>query len=170
VVFFIDDRANRLPRRTLKNVIGQSAEEMLLNQGVIAPENVIASRSATAAAASETNSNLMSIAAIGKALGVDRVIYVSIEGFSITRDGTTVQPVAGALVKVIDVKEDRRVWPAERSGYPVKIQLPATGEQVPENRGGVNRIQIGIAEALGVQIARVFFTYEADALSGSLDD
>ena len=170
VVFFVDDRANRLPRRTLKNVIGQSAEETLINQGGADPEQVIASRSATLAASTETNSDLMSIAAVGKAVGADRVVYISIEGFSISRDGATVQPQAGALIKVIDVEEDRRIWPADRKGFPVKVQLPAAGTPIPPDRAGVNQIQIGLAEVLGVQIARAFFEHERDALSGSLDD
>ena len=169
-VIFVDDRANRLPRRSLKNVIGQRAEETLIDRGAVPQANMITSRSATIAASNETNSDLMSIASIGEAIGVDRVIYVSIEGFSITRDGVTVQPVAGALVKVIDVEEDRRVWPADRKGFPVKVQLPATGAPIPRDRAGVNRIQIGLAEILGVQIARVFFKYERDTLSGKLDD
>lgn len=169
-VIFVDDRANRLPRRSLKNVIGQSAEEMLIDRGVVPQDNMIASRSATIAATGETDSELMSIAAIGNAVGADRVIYVSIEGFTVSRDGATVEPIAGALVKIIDTAEDRRVWPADRAGYPVKLQLPATGGQIPRDRSGMSQLQIGLAETLGIQIARVFFDYERDALSGTLDD
>jgi len=169
-VIFVDDRANRLPRRSLKNVIGQIAEEMLISKGVIPQENMIASRSATIAASNETASELLSIAAIGKAVGADRVIYVMIEGFTISRDGATVQPIAGATVKVIDTAEDRRVWPDDRQGFPVKVQLPATGAPIPLDRSGANQLQTGLAETLGVQIARVFFQYERDALSGKLDD
>ena len=79
-------------------------------------------------------------------------------------------PIAGAMVKLIDANENRRVWPAERAGFPVKVQLPATGAPIPPNRSDLNRMEIGLAETLGVQISRVFFTYERDALSGSLDD
>jgi len=166
-VIFVDDRANKLPRRSLKNVIGKSAEELMISKGVILKENMIASRSATLAASSETDSELMSIADIGKAVGVDRVIYVKIEGFSISRDGTIIEPVAGAFIKVIDTAENKRLWPSERTGFPVKIQLPPTGSQIPTQRAGVNRIQIGVAESLGVQIARIFYEYERDALSTS---
>lgn len=169
-VIFVDDRANRLPRRSLKNVIGQRAEETLIAKGVVKQDNMIASRSATIAASNETDSELMSIAAIGRAVGVDRVIYVQIEGFTVTRDGTTVEPIAGALVKVIDVNEDRRIWPADRAGFPVKVQLPASGAPIPPDRSGMSRLQIGLSETLGVQIARVFYTHERDALSGNLDD
>ncbi len=169
-VIFVDDRANRLPRRSLKNVIGQAAEEMLIAKGVVPQDNMIAARSATIAASNETASELMSIAEIGQAVGVDLVIYVRIEGFTISRDGATVQPVAGAMVKLIDANENQRVWPAERAGFPVKVQLPATGAPIPPNRSDLNRMEIGLAETLGVQIARVFFTYERDALSGDLDD
>lgn len=169
-VIFVDDRANRLPRRSLKNVIGQSAEELLIAKGAVPQDHMIAARSATMAASNETDSELMSMAAIGRAVGADRVIYVSIEGFTVTRDGATVEPIAGALVKVIDTTDDRRVWPTDRQGVPVKVQLPASGAPIPRDRSGMSQLQTVLAETLGVQIARVFLTYERDALSGTLDD
>ncbi|MCB9847573.1 MAG: hypothetical protein H6814_04080 [Phycisphaeraceae bacterium] len=169
-VIFVDDRANRLPRRSLKNVIGQRAEETLIERGSVPQQNMIAARSAIMAASTETDSELMSIAAIGRAVGADQVIYVTIEGFTVTRDGATVQPIAGALIKIISAEDDRRIWPEDRSGFPVRVELPASGAPIPQDRSGMSRLQTGLAETLGLQIARTFFEHERDALSGSLGD
>jgi len=169
-VFFIDDRANRLPRRSLKDVIGQQAEETLIARGAVPQDNMIASRSATIAARGEMNSELMSISAIGRAVGAERVIYVNVEGFSVTRDGTTIEPIAGVVMKVIDVEADRRVWPGDSQGFPVRVQLPATGSTIGADRASIRRVETGLAEMLGMQIARTFFEYERDSLSGSLGD
>ncbi len=162
-VFFIDDRASRLPRRSLVSALGVAAEEALLAAEAVEPQNMIAAVSTQRAAAAEKHGDLLSIAEIGRAAGADVVIYVSIEGFTLSHDGATLQPVAGAYVKVISVAEDKRLWPDTASGQPLRLVLPA-GATPPTERSAIAQLELGLAKSLGVEIARLFYAHEPDHL------
>jgi len=168
-VVFVDDRASQAPRRSLRSVVATEAERTLIEQKVLAADQLFPSAAATRAAQGETYDAPISIAEVGRRVGADRVIYVEMTSFALSRDGVTLAPSASARVKVIDAATGRRIFPEDAAGHPVTAQLPR-GAQAPSSLAARAQLEQALARALGVQIARVFFTHERDALSGRLDD
>ncbi len=168
-VIFIDDRASQAPRRSLRNVVATEAERTLIEKNVLAADQLFPSAAAARAAQGESYDAPISIAEVGRRVGADRVIYVEMTSFSLSRDGVTLSPSASARVKVIDAATGQRIFPDDAAGYPVTAQLPR-GAQAPASLAARAQVEQALAKALGVQIARVFFTHERDALSGRLND
>lgn len=169
LVVFVDDRANRAPRRSLRDVVAREAESTLISKKVVAADRVFPSAAATRASLGETYNQPLSIAEIGRRVGADLVLYVEMTGFSISQDGVTLSQSAGAQVKIIDAATGERLFPAEQSGYPANVRLPGGGS-APTEMAQRARHEQALATALGAQIARLFFSHERDALSGRLDD
>lgn len=168
-VIFIDDRNNRMPRRSLRLTTAEAAEQTLMRQGVVPEENMITTRSAMRAALGERDGEPMSIAEIGRSAGAEVIIYVAIEAWSLSRDGVSLSPAARARVKVIDAEQDRRLFPGAGGGHPLTVELPRRAEEMPS---GVhqNEAHTALAEALGLRLAQLFYKHQRNPLSGSLDD
>ena len=67
---------------------------------------------------------------VGKAIGVDQVIYIEPLRFLIPAIVGTSEPMAAFRVKVIDVKTGKRVFPAdEKSGWSVQVSIPRAESQ-----------------------------------------
>lgn len=170
-VIFIDDRANALPRRSLRTVMARQAEELLIGRGVVAQENMLTSAAAMQVASQERYGDPRTVVEIGQDIGAEVVIYVSMVNYSLSRDGVSLAPTLRARVKVIDAAENRRIWPDPSvNGYPMTVELPARTGAEPSTRGELTVIQNELAQAAGVQLARLFYTHERDRLSGTLGD
>jgi len=168
-VIFIDDRANRMPRRSLRLTAAESAEQALMRQGAVPEKNMITTRSAMRAAQAERYGQPLSIAQIGQTAGAEVIIYAAVQAWSLSRDGVTFSPAARASVKVVDAANDRRLFPPSGDGYPLTVELPQSSEQMPS---GAQRqaAHDALASALGVRLARLFYQHQRDPLSGSLGD
>ncbi|MEM8835921.1 MAG: hypothetical protein AAGD00_08885 [Planctomycetota bacterium] len=160
VVIFIDDLDSVLPRRSLRRVIGETAERELIRKKVLAPEQLIRSDAANAIAESDTASSYMSIVDVGLALEADTVVYVSLTSFSISRDMASISPQAIARVKIFDTGLNQRVWPGDPEGYLLNMTVPKTAGQQPSTRSEVSQIQMGLAQSLGIKLAQMFFKTE----------
>jgi len=170
-VVFVDDRANVMPRRSLRTVMTQSADEMLINKDVVKQENVLTSVAAMQVASQERYGSPKTIVEIGRAIDAEVVIYISMVDWSLTRDGVSMAPTMRARVKVIDAKENKRLWPNQTvNGYPVTVELPAALGAQPETRAERAQVEAELAKIAGVKVARLFFTHPKDQLSGELDD
>ncbi len=159
-VIFIDDLRSRLPKRSLRGVMGESAEEALLSHKAIAAGKLISSASAHRVAESESNTGKLSIVEVGRRVGADVVIYVTIDGFYITRDGQTEMPAAVARVKVLDVAVNQRVWPAMEEGYNLILQPREQRGNLPLNLAGRAAIETELSRRLGVALAQLFYEHE----------
>lgn len=168
-VIFIDDRLNRAPRRSLRAVAADVAEQTLMQRGVLPEDKVITTRAAMRLAAQEEFNAPMTIAEMGRAVGADVVIYATIDVWTLSPDGVTLSPGARVRVKVIDAENDVRLWPSDIAGHPLTAALP---QQTSPLASGADRDQahLALANALGLKIARLFFEHERDSLSGSLGD
>jgi len=168
-VVFIDDRASRLPRRSLRIETAEAVEQTLMRREVLPEEQVLTTRAAMRVASAERYGSPLSIAEIGASAGADVIIYATVDAWSLSRDGVSLSPAARGRVKVIDAAADERLFPPGRDGFPVRVELPQSPSQMPT--GAERRAaHIGLAQAFGAQIARLFFQHERDALSGQLDD
>ncbi len=168
-VIFIDDRGNTIPRRSLRNVIVQEAEALILEQGVIDKEKLIAGRAAMQISLIERHGELKSIDQIGQSVGAEVVIYVKMLEWKLSQDGSAVSPSAKALVKIIDATDGSRIYPpADTDGHPLTVAAPKTAQTAPETTAEINELHVGLAHLTGRQLARMFFTHERDGFEGSL--
>lgn len=161
-VIAIDDRGSVIPQRSLRDTIGKTAEEEILQQNLV--REMVAARLATAVMSRERYGQPMSIADIGKAVNADIVIYVTIDQFSLSKDGSTLSPIANGRVKIIDSHTGQRLGPPEGSGdefYPLVVDLPAQGE-VNSVTSQQQRLQ-DLARVTGNYLARMF--YDGEKLS-----
>lgn len=168
-VIFIDDRSNRAPRRSLRMIAAEAAEQILMQRGELREDKVITTRAIMRVAAQEQFTNPMTIAELGQAVGAEVVIYATIDAWTLSPDGVTFSPSARARVKIIDAVADARLFPGDGAGHPVTAVIPPQASPMPS---GAERDQahLALANALGVNIARLFFDHERDPLSGTLND
>lgn len=168
-VIFIDDRFNRAPRRSLRMVAAETAEQRLLGEKALEADKLITTRAVMRVASQEQFSSPKSIAQLGQAVGAEVVVYAVIDSWSLSSDNVTFTPGVAVRVKVIDAAADKRLWPPEGAGYPVTAAMPTQTIPLPTSADRDNA-NLELARLLGEQIAKVFFKHEKDTLSGRLDD
>jgi hypothetical protein len=158
-VVFVDDRLSVLPRRTLRTAIADRAETDLLRNKVLV--NMIDNASIQAAAARDTGEQGTSIARLGQSVQAEVVIYVWMDSFGLTPDGSTFQPFATARVKVIDtVAKESRIWPDNFEGHPVSVSPRVRASEVPTTAAAQSKALEELAAQLGTVIGYLF--YDAD--------
>lgn len=177
-VVFVDDRANKLPRTMLRSEIGDRISTDIMSNKLV--PNVVATRDAIAKTRQqEDGTKPLSIAAIGRSLECQQVIYVQIVDFTLAGDGAFgsassntgvgVTPTAKALVKVIDVSAGERTYPlGDLGGREVIATLrevdPANLRTVAQRRV----VEESLANKLGLTIGRLFYRYERVELGENL--
>ncbi len=165
-VIFVDDRLSVLPRRTLRTAIADRAETDLLRNKVLI--NMIDNSSIQAAAARDVGEQGTSIARLGQSVQAEVVIYVWMESFGLTPDGSTFQPFATARVKVIDtVSKESRVWPENFEGHLVSVVPRVRATDVPKTAAAQSKAQEELAAQLGTTIGYLF--YDADTRETASD-
>lgn len=162
-VIFLDDRENRLTRRVLRQEILDSAQARLIEKGILSKEKLIDGRGAIMAAASETDGSPLSITAIGRSVEADVVIYVTIDAFGLSPDGSVYQPFAHARIKIIDAVNDVKLWPETSKfpgGYEVNLTMRPQARDLPRTNAEIAKAQSEVAREFGEAIAEVFFEHE----------
>ena len=166
-VIFIDDPQNKAPRRSLRQIMGQVAEQDLIARGVMPANMMIPAQTALQLTARESVSNKFSIVDVGRTLGAEVVIYARLEGFGLSTDGVSLKPYAVAQVRVLDAANNERIWPEAGTDFPV---IYRGAQQVGETPGGSSEraeAERRLAERLGLEIARVFYKHEIERESPS---
>jgi hypothetical protein len=167
---FVDDRSNVLSRRNLRRQIADRAsEELMLQEAVM---RTISPRDGLAVAQTETHGKPMAIDVIGRSVGADQVIYIEMLAFALSADGTTPVPMARCAVKVIDVTNREKLFPAINSTDEARMMDIAAGPVSMElYKTGATRRQIEdtLAEVVGTEISRLFFDHAPRELGRNLD-
>ena len=164
-VIFIDDRASRLPKRSLRGLIGKTAEENLISKKILAADQVIPAQSAVRIIEFESSESPMSVSDIGRRLGAGVVVYMTIDAWTLTRDGSSIAPSARARMKIIDAVNNERIFPAQELGYNVIVRMPTRPGAVPGDRSARAALDNELAVELGIELARVFYDHEIDPMS-----
>lgn len=163
-VLFIDDPGNRLPRRQLRVVMGQEAEQRMLAKGVVESgkegSNLISGQSAIAVADQEQFGERKTIADIGRAIGADVVVWVTVDSFALSPDGESMAPAARVRTRVVDSAADAVIWPPEREGYPMTVNLPTKSAALPTSRAQARELEVALAQYAGQAIAEQFYSVE----------
>ena len=166
-VIFVDDVDSRLPSRSVRGEIAASAEKYLLREECL--KDVIDFRSALQAASSDRTGTTLSIIEIGQAVKADVIVYVRVEDFGISPDGQSYSPFAYVRVKVLDVKTQKRLWPADERGHPVQLRPNPQSTEAPTTVGARLESSRLLAAELGHAVAQLFYTHEATNSAGKDD-
>ena len=165
-VLLIDDLNNILPRRSLRDRMGSTAEEVMLRNRVITDGNLISSVSARRVVSGEQSTSRMSAVDIAREVGAEVVIHVTMRAWTLQTEPGMISPAAVAEVKVIDAVQNVRIWPPTDEGYPLMIRVPrSTTEDVGTSLADRMRIEEQLADRAGLQLAQMFFQHERERLS-----
>ncbi|MCH2132289.1 MAG: hypothetical protein MK116_00930 [Phycisphaerales bacterium] len=170
-VVFVDDRRNRVNPVRFRRTIADVASEDLLAEELVT--DVISPRDATAAARQlDRGAQAAGVGAVGKLVGADQVIYIEMLQFTLSRDGISPDPYARCRIRVIDVANRVRRFPAADKGdsdaYMLEISLPAEKSQgLTDSR---TRQQLGemLSDEIGRRVAQLFYDHEIPAVGGNL--
>lgn len=156
-VVFVDDRANVVARRSTRMQIAAEAEKVITEQGLV--EEVIRSQSIMAAASMDSHDEPSSIAELGRTVGADVVIYATVDFFGLTPDGSTFQPTASLRVKIIDAVSGERLWPEQKSGQTLAVEMQVRPEDLPQTIGQARERESMLAEWTGKRLAEMFYDH-----------
>lgn len=170
-VVFIDDRASRIPQRALRELIGQTAEETLLREGVV--KDMVKARLVFSALRNERFGRPMGVAEVGQAVQAQVVIYARIDRFTVSEDQQSFTPVADLSVRVVDAETKQRLFPPPESGrdsHALSIRLAA--QQGVNPRSAADRAQAEqlLAQWVGRELAGVFYDHIPMTGPRRLDD
>lgn len=158
-VVFIDDPANKVPRRSLRLVAAQEAEKLLLEKRAI--KDVIATQSAMAVSIQDRYGEPFSVVEIGQAVEADVVLYAVFDEFSFSQDGQSFSPSVTMRVRVIDVEKNERIWPLdEPTGYVLSIPMRPSRATVPTTQTEIMEAQTQLATHAGRALAQLFAAHE----------
>lgn len=165
-IVFIDDRSNRLPRRSLRQVIADEAQRVLLEGKCV--ETLIDSKAGVAAASGDRSGEPMPIVEIGRAAKAEVVIYVTIDGFALTPDGQTYSPSAAFRAKVLDARDEQRLWPDDPAGHAVGLEPVQKNDFTPRNNSELLKAEIELAKRTGMAVGQLFTKHleERSAVQG----
>jgi hypothetical protein len=139
---FIDDRSSVVSPISLRKVIADKAsQDLMINKCV---KTTISSLDAMALATQrDRNNQVLTIEEIGQAMGARQVIYVEMLQFTDTPDGYTPRPMAAYRLKVIDLDEQKRIYPPEDALEPYRSVQAMTREVDPSMyRSRAGRLQV----------------------------
>lgn len=159
-VFFVDDRNNRLYRRSMRLTIAATAQTILLEQKVL--QNVIDAQAALTRVAGEPADEPTDLVSLGKSVQAEVVVWIGVDSFGFSPDGVTFQPFADLRVKVVDcVNTPSRLWPEEPPGKPIRVLLPEKhGTNDQASPSALAKAQDQLAQECGRTVAELFFDHE----------
>ncbi len=166
-VIFIDDRAMNIQRTPTRERIAAAAERALLDHGAVT--RIIDSRAAAAVVTNEPRGKLMAISEIGRKVGAEVVIYVTPDSFALSADGQTFAPSAQLRVKILDAVADKRVWPEDRKGHLLTVSASTRQGTTPSEAAEVREAEDKFAELVGLRLAQMFYSREADTVADERD-
>jgi hypothetical protein len=172
-VVFVDDRDNAIPVNSsrVRQAIADKVSNDLLNEKVL--KTVISARDAmTVARSQDRDGKLLSVEALGEAVGAQQVIYVEMMSFRGSMDNVKPQPAAAARIKVVDVGERRRIYPppeSESTWDEVMAVSQPLSQELYRTSQGRRQVEMMMADLLGDRIAKMFYKHVPDEIGTRLN-
>lgn len=158
---FVDDRDNRLPRRTLRMAIADATQTMLMESKTVKPEHMIDAKVIATVTSRESTTQPMDIRTIALQSQAQIVIYVVPASFRLSSDGQTYEPSADYYVKVLDVTQDKpRLWPQEAEGKVFSVRISTRANDVPSRAADMLKAEDALAAESGRVLAELFHRHE----------
>ncbi|MDX2115771.1 MAG: hypothetical protein SFZ24_09185 [Planctomycetota bacterium] len=155
----IDDLSSRLPKRSLRNDMVQSAQETLLANKALTPEQLIDSKGLQRALSDDMYGQARSIVEIGRKAGAQVVIHVAIDGWGLSRDLASASPFVEARVKVLDCDANNRIWPPMEQGYTLIVAPKMDQGNLPTTLAEKSKMERDLAKRFGVALAQLFYKH-----------
>jgi hypothetical protein len=164
-VILIDDLSNRVPRRSLRDDMGEAADAAMLANKVIKQGNLISSVSARRAASGDTSEERQSAVDIGRTVGAQVVVYVTMTGWTLNQDPGFISPAAGAQVRVLDAVDNARIWPEGDKTYPFVVRMQRESGEIGTSLANKSKWERKLADKFGDELAKLFYKHEKESLS-----
>lgn len=170
-VVFIDDRNNVVNPVSLRRVIADKASQDLMIQKILT-STISGQDAMTITTQREHNNQIMSMEDIGKAVGAKQMIYVQMMQFQDVLPDFTPRPSAACWVRVLDIENHRRVFPAadsSQASYLVRVTTREVDPEVYRSRAGREQVFAGLAVTMGEEIGKLFYKHEKRQLGANLN-
>jgi len=171
-VVFVDDRNNAIPinaSRIRRRIADDVTRELMAHELVsltISPRDAMA-----LARRRDREGDLMSMEAIGEAVGAEQLIYIEMLSFRGSVDNMTPRPGAMCRVKVIDIVARTRAFPPVGGesdwqevgalGVPMSLELYRNSE-------GRRQIEVSLSAAIADKVTKLFYKHVPDELGSRL--
>jgi hypothetical protein len=162
---YVDDRANVIPTNAVAlrlRVAERVAADLMTNE-VVLPERMISPRDTFGVVrARDKHGDWLAIDEIGRAVGAEQVIFVQMVAFRDSPDGVTPSPTAMCRVRVVDVANQRRLYPPEEAPEDervVQVSLRPVDPSVFQSRTSRLKVYEALAEDTGGSIGRLFYAH-----------
>ncbi len=168
-VVFIDDTRPVMSPTSLRLVVARAVSTELQQRQLVAV--AIDPRPLLTLARRESASNPISIQDLAASVNAKQVVYVKMENFQLAVNNRRT-PTAVAEVRVLNMEENRRVFPdptTGSSGYQVVAQMRDVSSTNYDSRVGQGRLKERLAGELATEIARVFYEHVPDEIGTRLD-
>jgi hypothetical protein len=121
----------------------------------------------------ETASRRVPIDELGKVVGADLVLYVEMDAFTLSADGASATPVASAYVKVVDLKEKRRIFPPDGDdprGFPVSSELKNMDVEMYRTSAARRKAEDLLERQFAEEVARIFYEHDPKNFGGGVTE
>ncbi|MEO1585014.1 MAG: hypothetical protein AAFR96_10655 [Planctomycetota bacterium] len=156
-VVFIDDPRSRVPRRALRLEMLKAVEESLLSRGLV--DTLLDGQAAMRVSDGDSTGGRMSITELGRTIGADIVVWVTVDEF--VRPGVSgdTQPSASIRVRVVDAESNEVQFPADPAGRPLRVSDAFRRGAVANAAGARSAAELAIASKAGGAAAQLFYEY-----------
>ena len=172
LVVFVDDRENVVSRLQLRaqlaDDVGSRIQQEELVREVVSGRELIAYVRRV-----ETASRRVPIDELGKVVGADLVLYVEMDAFTLSADGASATPVASAYVKVVDLKEKRRIFPADGDdprGFPVSSEVKNMDVEMYRTSAARRKAEDLLERQFAEEVARIFYEHDPKNFGGGVTE
>ncbi len=171
-VVFVDDRNNAIPINStrVRRAIAEDVTEQLMTRKLVTV--TISPRDAIALSRNrDREGKLMSMGALGEAVGAEQLIYIEMLSYRGSPDNVTPRPSAACRVKVIDVVNKSRLFPApggEKNWQDVIAQGQPVSPELYRSSAGRREIEQLLAAAISDKITTLFYKHIPDELGSRL--
>jgi hypothetical protein len=172
LVVFVDDRENVVSRLQLRaqlaDDVGSRIQQEELVREVVSGRELIAYVRRV-----ETASRRVPIDELGKVVGADLVLYVEMDAFTLSADGASATPVASAYVKVVDLKEKRRIFPPDGDdprGFPVSSELKNMDVEMYRTSAARRKAEDLLERQFAEEVARIFYEHDPKNFGGGVTE
>lgn len=170
-VVFVDDRANVIRFNTFatRQAIAESVTMDLMKEKILT-DTIRPADAVAYARANDRYENPLAIDELGRELGAEQVIYIEMIGFTMSADGVSPRPASRCRVRVIDVENRERLFPADDSepGRVVDTGIREIDPVSLRDRSARLKVAHALAEKTGDAVAKLFYEHEARELGGNL--
>jgi len=171
-VVFVDDRNNAIPinssrvRRAVADDVTRQLMSRKLVMMTISPRDAMAlSRN------QDRQGKLMSMGAIGETVGAEQLIYIEMLSYRGSPDNVTPRPSAACRLKVIDIVNKTRVFPApgaDKDWQDVIVQGAPVSPELYRSSAGRRQIEQMLAAAIADGVTKLFYKHIPDELGSRL--